>query len=370
MEVIVLRPNLRSLSDNIIIDQSQRTKVRVQDDRAYLEPGCLLGPSQKALSPDLALVGGTCPNTCVAGLSLGGGIGFLMRKYGLTSDTMLEAEVLLASGELVRTNSENLPDLFWAIRGAGNQNFGIITEFVFQVFPVKKVVIFDLVFKFDNLKEVIKIWQEWAPFTTEDMSSELDVYSDHILVTGQFLGCTSKAKKLLKIFNHLQPETTIKRVKFIDAVRHFAGQGRWLPFFENKSGFVPKPFTDEAIDIIRKYMSNGGIEDHLELNAMGGYVNSISSKATAFVHRDSLFWCHIQSHWESQLANPEKMVWIQNFYDELRFAFKGAYINAPDRDLPHALKQYYGDNLHRLREIKTQYDPDYVFRYHQSIPPL
>jgi FAD/FMN-containing dehydrogenase len=117
-------------------------------------------------------------------------------------------------------------------------------------------------------------------------------------------------------------------------------------------------------------MKDGFPEDHVELDAFGGYVNSIPKDATAFVHRDALYWCHLQAHWPNQNQNESRMAWIQGFYDELKPYLEGAYINAPDRDLPNALEEYYGSNLPRLREIKSQYDPENVFHYHQSVPPL
>lgn len=363
-----------SLSDGIIIDQSQRTKVQIQGKRAYLEPGCLLGPTALALSKhDLAFAGGTCVNTAVAGLTLGGGIGFLTRRYGLSSDNLLEAEVLLANGELVRANRRQHSDLYWALRGAGNQNYGIVTGFVFRLHRVPRVTIFDLVYTPEQLRPVVQAWQDWAPFTVDEMTSELDVYQNRVLVTGQMIGSPCQTARILKqAFGHIRPrpKIMIREVPFVDAVRHFGGRGRWMPFFENKSGFVRQPFPEAAIEIIQRYMQDGDEEDHVELNAFGGRVNRVAADATAFPHRDALFWCHLQKHFYDQDQAPKHLAWINNFYQELRPYLHGAYINCPDRDLPQALQEYYGDNLTRLRQIKTKYDPENQFRYHQSIPPF
>lgn len=360
-----------SLSDGIIIDQSRRTGMQSDGTVARLEPGCLIGPTQLSLSKKgLGMVGGTCPNTCVSGLTLGGGIGFLNRKFGLASDNLLGAEVLTADGRLVKCSSQCNPDLFWALRGAGNQNYGIVTELVFRVHRLKKVAVFDLNYEFSQLEEVLNVWQKWAPHTVDELTSELDVYSDRVLVTGLYLGCKKELRKMLgEVFGSIQPVSLeVEEMPFVDSVRHFAGQGHWHPFFENKSGFARQPFSAEAVTIIKKWMPLGGDEDHLELDAFGGLANRISSDATAFVHRDTLFWCHLQKHWTDQDDSPTNIAWITDFYDELKPHLSGAYINAPDRDLPNALQEYYGTNLPRLIRTKRKWDPDNVFHYQQSIP--
>ncbi len=380
-----------SISDWIIIDQSQMKKIKINSDlkksQITIQSGVLQGPLALALSEHhLAFAGGTCPNVAASGLSLGGGIGFLTRKYGLASDNLLDAKVLLADGSFVNANKKENKDLYWALRGAGNQNYGIVVEFTFRVHPVSNVIVFNLIYSFDSIYDVIHAWQDWAPFVTNNLTSELDVFHDRILVTGLYLPSKKQkdpikyVKKLLgEAFGHIKVnERSIEEMPYIDAAREFAGEGRWQPFFDNKSGFVKEPLPDDAIEIIERFMSDenvGGVignnkEDHVELDAFGGKVSQISSDATAFVHRDVLYWCHLQTHWLNEEENVERIAWITEFYDELKNYLIGAYINAPDADLPDALEEYYGDNLRRLRQIKSQYDPKNIFHYHQSIPPF
>jgi len=366
-----------SLSDGIIIDQSQRTQLKIGtcNDRhlVKLQPGCLLGPTAKILSEyGLAFAGGSCPNVCVTGLGLGGGIGLLSRKYGLTVDNFLEIEVLLANGELVRVSQKEHADLFWALRGAGNQNFGIVTEMLFKVHPVEDVTIFDLIYSLDQLREVLRIWQEWAPTTTNDLTSEMNIYNDRVVVTGLYLGQADTLKKILfDTFCSVcpYPKVSVKEVSYIDSVRHFAGKGYWHPFFENKSGFAKESFPESALKIIEKWICAAGDEDHVELNAFGGAISCVQKDKTAFVHRDARFWCHLQCHWSDQVQNEDRIAWITGFYHELKPYLNGAYINAPDAELPNALQEYYGENLPKLRQIKHKYDPENIFHYPQSIPP-
>lgn len=360
-----------SLINGMIIDQSRRTNISIQDSVSILEPGCLLGPTQLELSKEgLAFVGGSSENTCVAGLTLGGGIGFLARRYGLSSDNLLEAEVVLYNGEVVIANSKNNVDLFWALRGAGNSNYGIVTKFVFKVHRISEVIIFDAIFQYDRIKEVINAWQYWAPFTDDNLTAELNIYNDRLMITGQYLGCKESLKRLLQPIIKMNPvEYTVQRVPFIDAVRHLLSD-KWYPFFKNKSGFVETYLPSEAINIIDEYMKCGGPEDHVEFHAFGGMVSRIPSNKTAFPHRaGTLYWCHIQCHWAKQDCTDNKLKWVNNFYNELEPYLKGAYVNAADIDLMCPLEKYYGNNLSKLMKIKKIYDPKNIFNYPQSIPP-
>lgn len=359
-----------SLTDGIIIDQSRRNGFKVEETGVILEPGVLQGPLQLELAKhDLAFVGGTCPNVGL-GIILGGGIGFLTRTFGLSSDNLLEIEIVLASGDVIRASKDQHSDLFWACQGAGVGNFGIITQYIVSVKSISTVSIYNLIYPIDELNTVLQTWQRWAPFTDNRMSSELDVYADYVQVTGQFLGCKEEMKKFLAPFENI-PSTSLyfKTVPFIDAVRFFAGMGRWMPFFKNKSAFVFEFWPEEATEIIKKHMKNAGPEDHLELDALGGFNSEVPSDATAFPYREgTLFWAHFQAHFSHQQETFNRVKWVTEFYDEMKPFIRGAYVNAPDADLKDPLKKYFAENLSELIKIKDKYDPDNVFHYGQSIP--
>ena len=275
---------------------------------------------------------------------------------------------------MIKANQHEYVDLFWACRGAGNGNFGIVTQFTYKIHPVHRVSVFDLKFPLKSLSKVGDIWFKWAPFTVDELSAELDVYYDHVQITGLFLGSPEQLechlKPFLKQWTFLEKfpkEISIEEMDYVDSVRHFAGEGKWMPFFDNKSGFVVEVPPPNFYKIIKKYIRSGGPEDHVELDAFGGHVSRIFSRATAFPHRKVLAWCHIQCHFANQNESQRKIAWITDFYNELSVYLCGAYINCPDRDLTHALEKYYGRNLPRLRKIKRKYDPENVFYYPQSI---
>lgn len=151
-----------SLTDGIIIDQSRRKYLKLKDDELSAEPGVLLGPMIKVLDEKGYIIPcGSCPNVCLTGLSLGGGVGFLSRIFGATSDHMIEARVLLANGKIVTTNEKEHSDLLWALKGAGCGNFGIVLDFKFSAQPIpKRVVFYELLFPFDELIPVMSRWQD------------------------------------------------------------------------------------------------------------------------------------------------------------------------------------------------------------------
>lgn len=363
-----------SLTEGILIDQSRRIDIKIdlEGNRVTVEPGVLLGPLIIALNEvGYAVPSGTCPNVGIAGLSLGGGIGFLARKYGATCDSLHSANLLLANKEMITVDHHKL-DLQFALRGAGIGNFGIVTSLTFNIYPIKRVVVYSFQFPYDQLIPSLDEWQNWAPSTDINMGSEYRFNNggSNPTLGGLFLGSKKKAKHLIERFLRFRPiSVMLKKVSYADAAREFAGTGRWLPFTKVKNGFVNKPFPHKALEIIAKYMKLGSGKSIFELNALGGKFNEVHPNATAFVHRDSLFWFLLNAHWSDDLSGPSELEWVTRFHEEMRSYLNGqVYQNMPDSTLPNAVESYYGSNLHRLKEIKRKYDPENLFSYAQSIP--
>jgi len=164
-----------SLSEGILIDQSRRKAFHIdtEDEILTVEPGVLIGPTIYELSKvGYILQSGSCNNVSYTGLSLGGGIGSLTRTFGMTSDDIISVNILLANGKIVRVD-KHVPDLFFALRGAGNGNFGIVTSIEFKIHHAPKLIYFQFDYDFKYIKKVIQIWQHWIPFTDINMNSEL-----------------------------------------------------------------------------------------------------------------------------------------------------------------------------------------------------
>lgn len=368
-----------SLINGMIIDQSSRKGITVDPEdsdrsserHATIEAGVLLGPMAVELEKyGLVAVAGTCPNNGFSGFTLGGGIGLLLRRYGLGSDNVVAFRIALATGEIIDVNESAHSNLYWALRGGGLGNYGIVTSFQVKVYPIIQVITFELDYPLDFLPQIGSQWQEWAPKTDPRLSSEMYAFPNAVKISGMFLGQKEECLTLLEPVLKYADQSIVEEKTYVEAARQFAGTGYWPPFFKNKSGFVRKPLPKKAFDIIVEFMSHAAPNNRLEFGAFGGKVSSIPSDATAFVHRKVLFWLHFQCKWYRQEEQTRQIEWVRSFYCAIKPFMNGqCYQNIADSDLKYPLEVYYGKNLPRLIEVKTKYDPHNVFRYQQSIPP-
>ena len=168
-----------STTEGMVIDLKRLAAVQVADQRASIGGGALIIDAQAALQEHgLGLPTGSCPTVGLAGLALGGGLGDTGRRYGLTSDRLTGARVVLADGSVVETDSQREPELFWALRGAGGGNFGIVTRMDFLAHPVTDVTVFSVQWPWSAAAAVIDAWQRWAPYGPDELTSGLDLSAD------------------------------------------------------------------------------------------------------------------------------------------------------------------------------------------------
>lgn len=376
----------------IIMDQKPRNKIvkiNKKNNTLVIEAGALLGPIINNLSKENVLIPfGTCVTNGLAGLTLGGGIGFSLREYGLTLDKLIDVKVVLANGMVVHANNKNNTDLFWALRGAGGGNFGVVTDFTFDIIPANWVTVFTFNYKFEDAKKVLITWQKWAPFTDTKLTSEFDIFNKYqpIIVTGQLLPGKSRKSDQKLLYELIKPlidldihtALTIKTLTLEESAQYF-GQGSYARplFFYNLSDFNFDFLPEKAIDIIIYNMSlltKYQTYNKTEINALGGNFSKIPSNATAFPSRSAIHWLQYTSLWDVSEQEKESEKWLNNYYRDLRpyFPLKRKYVNALDYNVPrlNALKSYYGDNLLELIKIKHKYDPTIFFKFEQSIPSI
>jgi len=373
----------------IVLDQRPRDNATIDfvRNQVTIQTGALLGPVANKLSEhNFIIPTGTCVTNGVAGLTLGGGIGFYLREYGLTMDQLVSAKIVLANGSLINTNSKSNSDLFWALKGAGGGNFGVVTDLTFNLTKIGYVTIFTLYYNFIDAKAVLKTWQSFAPNTITKLTSEFDIFNKYqpVIVTGQLLPVKnpkSDLKLLIKLIKplldlNLQTNLSIKTMSVKESYEYF-GQGSYARplFFYNKSDFNFDLLSDEAIDTIIYYMSllNKSQTHHkTEIDALGGNFSSIASEATAFPSRKAIHWLQYTSLWDTSDEQDPNIEWLQSYYNAMRpyFPLNRKYVNALDYDSTResALNSYYADNLDNLITIKQKYDPTDVFRFEQSIP--
>lgn len=379
------------VDNGIVVDVSPMRHIHINRRQQIVHVGAgvkLLEFYEALWEHRMTVPAGSCATVGLAGLTLGGGYGLLARALGLTCDSLLAVELVTASGKWVRADARNHPDLFWACRGGGGGNFGVVTAFTFKTHPINKVAIYTIAWDFDNLETVLKAWQEWAPAADPRLTSILKLRAQSfgtISSVGQFVGSADELKVLLKPLSEVGTprEVSVEEVNYRDAVHIFAGlkpdYARWRvdwhkenTQFKNSSDYAAHPFGQEALNTIRHFLETAPSDaDLLQMEAYGGAVSRIAPTATAFPHRAaSLISLQYQAYWNVSENGAASMSWVTDFRDAMRpFVSGGAYSNYCDRDIadwPHA---YYGANLDRLKKIKKEYDPHNFFQFPQGISP-
>jgi FAD/FMN-containing dehydrogenase len=376
--------------DGLMIDLSAMKGVRVDANarRATVEPGCTLGDFDAAAQAHgLATPLGINSTTGVAGLTLGGGFGWLSRKYGMTVDNLLSADVVTADGSQVHASARENNDLFWGLRGGGG-NFGIVTRFEFQLHPVGPDVLTGLiVFPFNQAKSVLT---QFARFT-ETMPDELNVW----MVTRKapplpFLPENVHGKEVvvLAIFYAGDPA---KGEKLIEPLRGFGTvHGEYIgvqPYTAWQQAFDPlltkgarnywkshnfSRLSDGAIDTVIEYAGKlPSPQCEIFIAVLGGQAARVAPSAMAYSSRDANYVLNVHGRWESAAEDKRCIGWAREFFTKSQpFASGGAYINFLTQDEGDRVAFAYGATYKRLVELKKKYDPTNFFRMNQNIKPV
>ncbi|ANZ43212.1 hypothetical protein BBK82_33130 [Lentzea guizhouensis] len=337
-------------------------------DQVRVGAGAQLGEVAQVLAASgRCLPTGTCPTVGVAGLTLGGGIGVLARKYGLTCDHLVSATAVTADGRVVTASAEQEPDLFWALRGGGGGNFAIVTELVFATVPAPQVTVFSLQYN-AGVADVLGAWQDWIRQAPNELWSNVVVRGGPeptCRVGGCFVGPVGGLTSLLSALpapasRFVQPQS------YPEATQYFAGTGIQHESFVASSRIVRSPLTDPARAVA--LMNGQSAESYLIFDGLGGAVSDVAANATAFPHRGALACAQI--YFKTPPAGAtETAVAMGEVRDRLgELVGDSSYVNYIDPQLPRWAEAYYGDNLARLRDVARKYDPDRVFAFAQSIP--
>jgi FAD/FMN-containing dehydrogenase len=361
----------------LVVDVSPMREIRVDRGRgtARVGAGWTLGDLYAELwRHGVTIPAGTCPGVGICGLTLGGGIGFLTRELGLTCDALESTELVTAEGEVIRADRGTHADLFWALRGGGGGNFGIVTAFDFRVRPVAEVSVFRISWPWPAVEEVIDAWQRWAPVADERLTSSLEVgtaRSRSLAALGQFTGAEGEAASLLTPLTRVgaKPVVTLRRVPFDEAVRGFAGPHAEPRSFKNTGSYVYDPLPPRAIAILADALTRSpGAANGLEFLALGGAAARVAPDATAYVHRKAAYLLQYQASWKRREELQENVRWANALRSALLPYTAGTYVNFVDTDIVDWPVAYYGENLARLARIRAKYDPRGVFRFPHAIP--
>jgi FAD/FMN-containing dehydrogenase len=368
--------------------------VAVANGVATVGAGARLGRVYEALGEHgLAIPAGTCPTVGVAGLTLGGGLGILGRTYGVTSDRLVAARIVLADGRIVDCDEHHHEDLFWGLRGAGAGNFGVVTSLAFRPVPAPEATNFHLAWSFEVAAAVIAAWQAWAPDGPDGLAASLKVTlagepgrAPSVDVYGALQGGPSDATGLVGRLVDLAGADPIAswsvHMSFPETRRWWADLGATEdhhpiehPYLFAKSEFFRRTMPPEVVAaLLERFTEERSAGEARELDFMpwGGAYNRVPPDATAFVHRAERFQLKHAAVVEPEASTGAKEAaarWVARSWGSVHGAASGrVFQNFPDPNLEHWGEAYYGPNLGRLLTVKARYDPSNVFRFDQSLP--
>ncbi len=379
-----------SLTDGgFLIDLSLMTAVDVNEEAktARVEPGATLGDVDAATQAfGLATPTGINSTTGIAGLTLGGGFGWLSRSYGLTIDNLLSADVVTAEGELVTTSEANHPNLFWGIRGGGG-NFGIVTSFEYQLHDVGPELLAGLIVHDagDGLA-ALEFYREFAAQAPDELTTwvvmrkapplpflDEAVHGTNVVIFALLyngdIAEGEEAIASLRAFGnpvgeHIGPNPYTGWQQAFDPLLTAGARNYWK---SHNFGEL----SDETIGTLLRYAGDLPSDfSEIFIAQMGGATSRTANDATAYVGRDAAFVLNVHTRWEEAADDDRSVAWARDFFDAtLPAAIGGAYVNFMTAEESGRVEAAYGANHERLVAIKDEYDPHNMFRLNQNIAP-
>jgi FAD/FMN-containing dehydrogenase len=373
----------------VMIDFSNMRNVRVDagKKRAYVGPGATLADLDSATQQHgLATPVGINSTTGIAGLTLGGGFGWLTRKHGMTIDNLVAADVVTADGKKLRASDQDNAELFWALRGGGG-NFGVITEFEFALHPVGPEIFAGLiVFPFVQAKQVLIRYRQFAGTAPEELNVWVvlrqapplpflpqSVHGKEVVVLPIFYaGAVAEGQKLAErlrnfgdvLGEHLGAQPYKEWQKAFDPLLAPGARNYW-----KSHNFTE--LSDGALDAIIEYTGKlPSPQCEIFIGHIAGAANRVAPDAMAYAHRDAKFVLNVHGRWDNPAQDASCIQWARAFFDaSAPYASAGAYVNFMTEEEGNRVAAAYGPNYDRLRRLKKRYDPENVFHLNQNIKP-
>lgn len=376
-----------STCNELVIDLSKMRNVRVdsQRRRAWAAGGCLLRSIDSATQKSgLVFPAGVVSHTGASGLILGGGTGWLTRRFGLSCDNVLAAEVVTADGSLVRCDEKENPDLFWALRGGGG-NFGVVTEFELKLYPLRSVVFSQGLCPAIGIRHLLECWRDFMPDAPLDLKWNIDlrlapdranipanlrgrpVASNSLIWTGDPDVATAYIQWALSLCNPDSLRTSV--VSFLDLQTMADSDFPHGRRYYTKSGYFAQ-LEDQTIDRLIAAAETIPSFATVELAYLGGAAAQVGAHETAFGDRSAPFIVNLLSNWANASDDATNISWVRGLFDKLRPVMKpGVYVNFMSGDEQDRVSEAYRDHWDRIVAVKSKYDPGNFFRLNQNVPP-
>ena len=358
----------------VVIDLSAMKRVAVDAGKrvARAEAGALVRDLDEASQRfGLATTSGGCPTVGIAGLTLGGGEGRLMEKYGTACDNLLSAQVVTVDGRQVEASQKSHPDLFWAIRGGGG-NFGVVTALEYQLHPVGEVVSGGLTYPPGRLPELLQALGRFLAGAPDEMDAFAQFLPSErgprLRIDVCYCGDPRMANDLVRPLRALKPhDDSVRAMSYLEA--QAAGGFLSAPVAEFQTDLVLQELSGAAISALTTAVDNAPATCKLIIIPLRGAVSRVSLTDTAFALRQPGYEVDIAGVWDSPAEKVDAIRWVQATRDNLQPFAHGVYVNQLGDTSDQLVRAAYGPNYARLVEIKRKYDPNNVLRLNQNIKP-
>ena len=383
-----------STGAGVVVDLSLLHGIAIEGKSVFVGAGSRLIDVYAALAAKGGTIpAGSCATVGIGGLALGGGVGLASRKLGLTSDNVRSVRIVTADGRVLDCDARHNADLFWACRGGGGRNFGIVTRLGLRVSPASTTSYFIGTWPWSAAGALVPAWQRWAPQAADAVTTICRLATGgsepSLQVFGQYFGPESQINGLVAPLAAAAPSPTLSTGTsgYLDLMLRWAGclgtsqaachlvseHGTLArATFAAKSDYVGKPFTAAAVQALQAQLEARNSAGHgsgaLIIDSYGGAIARVQPDATAFVHRSPLCSMQYLAYWGASEHEAASLAWIRGFHKAMRpYVTGAAYQNYIDPDLTDWQHAYYGSNYRRLVDVKRRYDPDRLFRFPQAV---
>lgn len=374
-------------NDVLIIDVSRMNSIYIdqENNAVKIQGGVRNKEVYEALGKEgHPFPGGGCPTVGVCGLVLGGGWGYSARLLGLACDKLREVEIIDYKGKRIICDDNLNEDLFWACRGGGGGNFGVVISMTFELPPkIKMATLINIDYKNSDIEEKIKVLETFQNiFKDLDRSANLkiSIYNskykgEGIHITGLLYGDETKANIILEPFKNISKnfEIDLNYITVMQANKIIQDSHPDYESYKSTGRFVYKDYSISEMENIIKLVNSrpkGSIYTAVSIYGLGGAIADINKNKTAFYYRDAKFIMGLQSVWEDSKYEQINRAWFKEKFKEVNSITKGSYINFPVAEIQHYEAQYYDENLDKLKKIKKKYDPKGIFHFEQAIRSL